>query len=71
MRVHWVEENHVLVYLKGTVDYGLDYVRRDIFKLIGYKHSDWAGCVVDWKSTSGCCFRLGLTIVSWFSWKQK
>jgi hypothetical protein len=38
--------------------------------LIGYSDSDWAGCVSDRKSTSGCFFGLGSTVVSWFSWKQ-
>jgi hypothetical protein len=33
--------------------------------------SDWAGSAVDMKSTSGCCFSLGLTVVSWFSRNQK
>jgi hypothetical protein len=70
-RVHWVAEKHVLRYLKGTVDYGLDYERGDGVKLIGYIDSDWAGCVVDKNSTSGRCFGLGSTIVSWFSQKRK
>jgi hypothetical protein len=56
-RVHWVVEKHLLTYLRGTVDYGLDYVREDGFILIGYKDSNWVGCVVESKSTSGCCFR--------------
>jgi hypothetical protein len=63
-RVHWVEAKHVLKYLRGTVDFGLDYVRRDGVRLIGYTDSDWARCVVDRKSTSGCCFGLGSTVVS-------
>jgi hypothetical protein len=39
--------------------------------LVDYTDSDWAGCVSDRKSTSGCCFRLGSSVVSWFSRKQK
>jgi hypothetical protein len=39
--------------------------------LIGYTYLDWAGCVSDRKSTSGCCFGLGLVVVSWFNRKQK
>jgi hypothetical protein len=39
--------------------------------LIGYIDLDWAGCAVDRKSTSRCCFGLGSTVVSWFSWKQR
>ena len=58
-------------YLAGTVKYGLDYKRSDGIRLIGFTDSDWAGSVVDQKSTSGCCFSLGSTAVSWFSRKQK
>ena len=39
--------------------------------LVEYSDSDWAGCVSDRKSTSGCCFGLGSAVVSWFSRKQK
>jgi hypothetical protein len=70
-RVHWVAEKHVLGYLCGTVYYGLDYQRGDVVRLVGYTNSDWAGCVSDKKNTSGCCFRLGSTVVSWFSRKKK
>jgi len=40
-------------------------------RLIGFTDADWAGCSVDRKSTSGCCFSLGSGVVSWFSRKQK
>jgi hypothetical protein len=70
-RVHWVAAKHVLRYLCGTVDYGLDYQRGDGVHLVGYTDSDWAGCVSDRKNTSGCCFGLGSAVVSWFSRKQK
>jgi hypothetical protein len=69
-RVHWTTAKHVLRYLCGTVDYGLDYLRGDGVRLVGYTGSDWAGCVSDMKSTSGC-FGLGSSVVSWFSRKQK
>jgi hypothetical protein len=32
--------------------------------LQGYADADWAGSVVDRKSTSGCCFTLGFSMVS-------
>jgi hypothetical protein len=67
--VHMVGAKHVLRYVAGTVDYGLDYVRRDGVRLVGYTDSDWAGCAADRKSTSGCCFSLGSGLVSWFSRK--
>ena len=69
-RVHWVATKHVLRYLCGIVDYGLDYRRGDGVCLVGYIDSDWAGCAADRKNTSECCFNLGSTVVSWFSRKQ-
>ena len=66
-RVHWVAAKHVLRYLQGTVDYGLDYRQGDGVRLAGHIDSDWAGSTSDRKSTSGCCFGLGSAILSWFS----
>jgi len=69
-QVHWVAAKHVLRYLHGTIGYGLRYSTSDGVKLEGFTDSDWAGSVVDIKSTSGCCFSLGSAMVSWFSKKQ-
>jgi hypothetical protein len=52
------------------MDFGLDYVHGDGVRLAGYIDSDWTGCASDRKSTLGCYFGLGSTIVSWFSRKQ-
>ena len=51
-RVHWVEAKHVLRYLCGMIDYGLDFHRGYGVHLVGYTDSDWAECVSDQKSTS-------------------
>ena len=45
--VHWVAAKHVLHYLAGTMDFGLDYRRSDGIRLIGFTDSEWAGSVVD------------------------
>jgi hypothetical protein len=55
-QVHWAAAKHVLRYLQGTLDFGLEYVRGNGVRLAGYTNSDWAGSVSDRKSTSGCCF---------------
>nr|ABA97697.1 retrotransposon protein, putative, unclassified [Oryza sativa Japonica Group] len=39
-------------------------------KLLGYSDSDYAGCKVDRKSTTGTCQFLGRSLVSWSSKKQ-
>ena len=38
--------------------------------LEGYVDSDWAGSAIDRKSTSGCCFSMGSSVISWFSRKK-
>ena len=42
-------------YLWGTIDLGLRYAARSM-TLLGYTDVDWAGNVVDCKSTYGCYF---------------
>jgi hypothetical protein len=69
-RVHLVATKHVMRYLKGTLDYGLNYDGDNDFRLSGYTNSDWAGSVSDRKSTSRCCFSLGSAMISWKSRKQ-
>jgi hypothetical protein len=69
IHVHLVAAKHVMRYLKGTLDCGLSYDGDHDFTLSGYTDSDWAGSVSDKKSTSGCCFSLGSTMISWQSRK--
>jgi hypothetical protein len=69
-RVHLFVAKHVMKYLKGTLDFSLNYNGDHDFRLSGYTDSDWAGSVSDRKSTSGCCFILGSTMISWQSRKQ-
>jgi hypothetical protein len=38
--VHWIRAKHVLRYIVGSVDYGLDYIRGDGVSLVGYTDSD-------------------------------
>jgi hypothetical protein len=68
--VHLVVAKHVMRYLKGTLDCGLSYDGHHDFTLSGYTDSDWVGSVSDRKSTSGCCFSLGSTMISWKSRKK-
>ena len=52
------------------MDYGLQYGADYEFGLVGYTDSDWAGSVTNRKSTSGCCFSLGTTVIAWRNRKQ-
>jgi hypothetical protein len=58
-REHWIAMNHVLHYLRGTMEYGLLYERSGGVRLAGLTYVDWAGCIEDRKSTLGCCFNIG------------
>jgi hypothetical protein len=65
-----MEAKHMLRCLHGTVAYGLRYVSSGDVKLHGYTDYDWAGSVVDQKSTSRCCFSMGSGMISWLSRKK-
>jgi hypothetical protein len=39
-RVHLDDEKHVIIYLKGTLDFGLYYTRDHDLRLSGYTDSD-------------------------------
>jgi hypothetical protein len=69
-RVHLVAAKHVMTYLKGTLDFGVSYNGDHEFSLSGYTNSDWVGSVSDRERTSGCCFNLGSSMISWQSRKQ-
>ncbi|KAJ9546726.1 hypothetical protein OSB04_019269 [Centaurea solstitialis] len=60
----------ILRYLKGTQDLSLWYPKDSSFELISFTDSDYGGCKLDRKSTSGSCQFLGDKLVSWTSKKQ-
>ena len=67
---HWKVAKHVLIYLKGIVDYGLLYTDVSNVQLEGYFDSNWAGNLDDKKSTFGYAFNIGSGVISWSSKKQ-
>jgi hypothetical protein len=68
--VHLRTVKIILRYLVHTPKFGLWYPKESTFDLIGYSDTDWAGCKIDRKSTSGTCQFLGRSLVSWASKKQ-
>jgi hypothetical protein len=68
--VHLRAVKRIMRYLVHTPTFGLWYPRGSTFDLIGYSDTDWAGCKIDSKSTSGTCQFLGRSLVSWASKKQ-
>jgi len=67
---HLVVVKRIIKYLKGTKTFGLWYPLRASPSLIGYSDSDYGGCKLDKKGTSGTCHLLGCSLVSWHSKKQ-
>jgi hypothetical protein len=67
---HMKAVKRILRYLRHTPCIGLWYPNGASFQLVGYSDSDYAGCKVDRKSTSGGCHLLGQCLVSWSSKKQ-
>nr|KAJ0208804.1 hypothetical protein LSAT_V11C400202500 [Lactuca sativa] len=67
---HLMAVKSIFRYLKGTQNLVLWYPRDSAFELFGYTDSDYAGCNLDKKSTSGGCHFLGNRLISWSSKKQ-
>jgi hypothetical protein len=60
----------ILRYLKHTPSIGLWYPKGANLTLVGFSDSDFAGSLVDRKSTFGACHFLRCSLVSWSSKKQ-
>jgi hypothetical protein len=56
-------KKNMMSYLKGTIDYGLRYILGPEIRLQGYTDFDWVGSVTYQKSTSRCCFSMGLVVI--------
>lgn len=60
----------ILRYVKGTLFHGLYYSANSSLELRAYSDADWAGDPTDRRSTTGYCFFLGDSLISWRSKKQ-
>ena len=69
--IHLLAAYRILSYLKFTVGQGVLFTRDGGLSLEAYTDSDWAGSVVDRRSTSGYCTFLGGSLITWRSKKQK
>jgi hypothetical protein len=68
-RGHWTAVKRILRYLKGTMNFSLEYKGTNE-QLIGYSDADWAGNIDDRRSTTGYVFLVADGAVSWNSRKQ-
>ncbi len=72
---HWTAAKHVLRYLKGTKDYGLEFSNKNnsinnSLEITAYSDADWGGDLDGRKSTTGYFILLNDNVVSWASKKQ-
>ncbi|XP_016492880.1 secreted RxLR effector protein 161-like [Nicotiana tabacum] len=67
---HLKAAKRILRYLKGTQELVLYYPSGDNFNIVGYVDADYAGYLVDRKSTSGMAHFLGSYLISWGTRKQ-
>lgn len=67
---HWKAAKRVLRYLKGTINYSLSYQRSGL-EVTSFVDADWAASEIDRKSYTGYVFKLGSSVITWESRKQK
>jgi hypothetical protein len=67
---HLVAVKRVVRYLVHTPNLNLWYPKGSTFDLLDYSDSDYTGCKVERKSTTGTYQFLGQSMVSWSSKKQ-
>jgi len=67
---HFTTAKRILKYLQGTTTVGLWYASEVSLDLVGYSDSDFAGCKIDRKNTSGTCHLLGSSLIFCHSKKQ-
>ncbi|XP_026385122.1 uncharacterized protein LOC113280751 [Papaver somniferum] len=67
---HMDAAHRILRYLKGTVGHGIFLSSSSSPSIHGYTDSDWEGCPITRRSTTGYFVTLGNSPISWKSKKQ-
>jgi hypothetical protein len=67
---HYAAVLRILRYIKGTLFHSLHFSAQSSLKLRAYANADWAGDPTDHRFTTGYCFLLGSSLISWRSKKQ-
>ncbi|RVW13324.1 Retrovirus-related Pol polyprotein from transposon RE1 [Vitis vinifera] len=70
-KAHMEAAFRVVRYLKNAPGQGLFFSLNNDFRLRAYCDSDWAGCPLTRRSTTGYCVFLGPSLISWRSKRQK
>ena len=67
---HLDATHRVLRHLKGSVGKGIFLSATSSLSLVGFSDSDWAGCPITRRSTTGYITMLGSSPISWKTKKQ-
>jgi hypothetical protein len=70
-KLHMEAALRVVCYLKKAPGQGLFFFSNSDFRLRAYCDSDWAGCPLTRRSTTGYCVFLGSSLITWRSKRQK
>ncbi|KAL5731693.1 hypothetical protein ACHQM5_004397 [Ranunculus cassubicifolius] len=70
-KAHMEAALRVVRYLKNAPGQGLFFSSNNDFRLRAYCDSDWVGCPLTRRSTTGYCVFLGPSLISWRSKRQK
>lgn len=60
----------ILCFVSGTLDFGIRILQNSSLDLFAFSDSDWAGCQLPRRSTTGFCMFLGSNCISWSAKKQ-
>ncbi|XP_062541688.1 uncharacterized protein LOC134209694 [Armigeres subalbatus] len=70
--VHWTHLKRILRYVKGTLDFGLEYTADDDANLMeAFCDADWANDISDRRSITGYLFKVFNCTVIWTTRKQR
>eukprot|EP00253_Pinus_taeda_P001774 PITA_01774 len=67
---HWKAAKRILLYVRGTIQFGIHYSAKASPLLVGFTDSDWVGDPNDQKSTASYVFTLGSGSITWDCKKQ-
>jgi len=68
---HMEAAMRILRYLKNNPGQGLFFSSQNDLSLRAFCDSDWGGCPISRKSTTGYCVFLGSSLISWRTKRQK